>query len=306
MGTALRSRWKAHLRAAVVIVVLLIVAPFLILHLLVLCVQIFKPKLTGVTVGTVRFPSGRSLRFYRLDKPNSTANLGFIHGSPATADAFHAQFKDSFGDVSILVCDRPGYGGSPPVGDSNDLQAQVSALGSLLNSIEAANCILIGHSYGGAVALKAAIDHPQFVRGILLIGGSVDPGQEKVLLVQRVGAWPLIRRLIPEPLDCRNRELLALKADLLTLQTRLSLLHAHVLILHGTKDRLVPPVNVEFLQHELEKVGKTNLFAKMIVPGGNHFLPSEHPEIVHNAIHELLRACESGHQDLPKPVLRRM
>ena len=275
-------------------------APFLLLHLGVLCARIFEPKLTGVTVGTIRFPGDRSLRVYRRDKPNSRATLVFIHGSPATADAFHAQFKDSFGDASLLAYDRPGYGGSPSVGDSNNLPAQVDALGSLLDSIHLTNCILIGHSYGGAIALKAAIDYPQYVRGILLVGGSVDPAQERVLLVQRVGAWPLIRRLIPEPLDCCNRELLALKADLLTLQTRLSRLHAHVLMLHGTKDRLVPPANVEFLERELRKVGKTDLFAKMIVPGGNHFLPWEHPEIIHNAVHELLSTCETDSHDVPK------
>jgi len=147
-------------------------APFLLLHLLVLCARIFEPKLTDATVSTIRFPGSRSLRVYRRDKPISRATLVFIHGSPATADAFHAQFKDSFGDGSLVAYDRPGYGGSPPIGDSNNLQAQVGALGSLLRSIQSANCILIGHSYGGAIALKAAIDYPQFVQGILLVGGS--------------------------------------------------------------------------------------------------------------------------------------
>lgn len=298
---------SAHRRAIVAILVpFILAAPFLLLHLVLLCARFFEPKITRATVSTIRFPSGRSLRIYRCDKPNSRATLVFIHGSPATANAFHAQFRDSFGDASLWAYDRPGYGGSPSVDNSNNLQAQVDALGSLLESIQSTNCVLIGHSYGGAIALKAAIDYPQFVRGILLIGGSVDPTQERVLLVQRVGAWPLIRTLIPEPLDCCNRELLALKADLLTLQTRLSQLQAHVLMLHGTKDRLVPFANVAFLERELAKVGKINLFAKLIVPGGNHFLPWEHPEIVHDAVNEILSASAIGYQDVPKTVPRSM
>jgi pimeloyl-ACP methyl ester carboxylesterase len=87
---------------------------------------------------------------------------------------------------------------------------------------------------------------------------------------------------------------------------RASDIQAHVLMLHGTKDRLVPPANVEFLERELQKVSKKHLFAKVIVPGGNHFLPWEHPEIVRDAVNELLSACAIGYPDVPKTVLRSM
>src|SRR6266404_9939756 len=103
MGMALRERLKTHRRTVVAVLVLLIVAtPFLLLHLLVLCARISEPKLTGSTVSTIQFPGGHSLRVYRRDKPNSKATLVFIHGSPATAHAFHAQFNDSLGDASLL------------------------------------------------------------------------------------------------------------------------------------------------------------------------------------------------------------
>ena len=33
---------------------------------------------------------------------------------------------------------------------------------------------------------------------------------------------------------------------------------------------------------------------------GNHFRPWEHPEITHNAVHELLTTCETDSHDVPK------
>jgi len=88
----------------------------------------------------------------------------------------------------------------------------------------------------------------------------------------------------PSALDDCNRELLALKADLLTLRPRLSRPEVPVVMFHGAKDRLVPLANVDFLERELSRLSKTNRFAKMIFPDFNHFIPWEHPEAVRHAI----------------------
>ena len=87
------------------------------------------------------------------------------------------------------------------------------------------------------MALGAAVAYPQFVRGIVLVGGSVDPAQEKSMRIQDVAAWPVIRTFIPRPLDSCNRELLSLKSGLISLQRRLWRLDVPVIMVHGAKDR---------------------------------------------------------------------
>ena len=109
-------------------------------------------------------------------------------------------------------------------------------------------------------ALEAALDYPQFVRGIVLVGGSVEPPQEKPMRIQHVANWLLVSAFVPRPLDDCNRELLALKADLIVLPLKPSRLDILVVMVHGSKDRLVPLANVNFLERELNRPGKGNLF----------------------------------------------
>jgi pimeloyl-ACP methyl ester carboxylesterase len=60
-----------------------------------------------------------------------------------------------------------------------------------------------------------------------------------------------------------------------------------VVMLHGDRDPLVPVENVAWLEGQLAASGKTNLFAKIILPGANHFIPWEHPEAVERGIRRL-------------------
>ena len=107
---------------------------------------------------------------------------------------------------------------------------------------------------------KRRSDYPQFVRGIVLVGASVDPAQEKAMRIQHVANWLLVSAFVPRPLDDCNRELLALKADLIVLPLKPSRLDILVVMVHGSKDRLVPLANVNFLERELNRPGKGNLF----------------------------------------------
>jgi pimeloyl-ACP methyl ester carboxylesterase len=51
----------------------------------------------------------------------------------------------------------------------------------------------------------------------------------------------------------------------------------------------VPVENVAWLEQQLGALGKTNLFAKIVLPGVNHFIPWEHPAEVERALHLLAK-----------------
>jgi pimeloyl-ACP methyl ester carboxylesterase len=57
-----------------------------------------------------------------------------------------------------------------------------------------------------------------------------------------------------------------------------------VVMLHGDLDPQVSVENVAWLEQQLGAVGKTNLFAKIVLPGVNHFIPWEHPAEVERAL----------------------
>ena len=54
--------------------------------------------------------------------------------------------------------------------------------------------------------------------------------------------------------------------------------------MHGDNDPLVPVENVDWLEKQLKQAGKSALFAKIVLPGVNHFIPWEHPEEVAKAV----------------------
>lgn len=227
-------------------------------------------------------------------------HLVFIHGTPGGAGVWAAQFNPPLSNVNLFAYDRPGFGESKPVRAQPHLQQQVDALMTLLACTTTNRVLLVGHSYGSPIALLAALEHPEEIGGVLLIGGDVDPSEEKPWTLQYIFGWRATSWLVPHALRQCNRELLTVRADLTQMQKCLPQLAVPVVMLHGDRDPQVPVENVGWLEQQLAAVGKTNLFAKIILPGVNHFIPWEHPAEVKRAIHQLDEMV-SGRKLLAKP-----
>jgi pimeloyl-ACP methyl ester carboxylesterase len=224
---------------------------------------------------------------------NAALTIVFIHGTPGRAGVWREQFANALPNANLIAYDRPGFGASTPVAWHPHLTQQVEALTNLLAAAGITNrVLLVGHSYGGPIALLAALRHPDRIAGALLIGGDVSPKLEKMLWIQYAADSPLLEWLVPRSLRQCNREILAAPHDLEELQNRLSELSVPVVMLHGTRDGLVQVDNVAWLESRLAALGKTNLFAKIVLPDANHFIPWERPGDVAGGIGELIRLRE--------------
>ena len=246
------------------------------------------PARLGATV-QVLTTNGFTLRW--AEKMAATNGAGFdlifVHGTPGGAGVWAAQFAKPFPGANLLAFDRPGFGKSAPAPRQPHLQMQVDALLTLLTNATTNRVLLVGHSYGGPVVLLAALEHPEKIGGALLIGGDVDPAQEKPFWVQYFFGWRATSWMLPRALRQCNRELLTVRADLDVMKRLFPHLTVPVVMLHGDRDPQVPVENVAWLENQLGVLGKTNLFAKIILPGVNHFIPWEHPIEVEHALHQL-------------------
>jgi len=186
-----------------------------------------------------------------------------------------------------MALDRSGFGASSPDRRRPSLEDQANAVGVLLTNEPTRRTILVCHSYGAPVALLAALKFTNEVAGVVLIGGSVDPAQERTYAIQRFADWPVVSWLVPRSLRQCNRELLTLRGDLVCLQPQLSKIAVPVVMLQGGKDRQVPVANVDYLRVQLAIAGKSNLFEQMVFPGYNHFIPWQHPDAVALALFNL-------------------
>jgi pimeloyl-ACP methyl ester carboxylesterase len=256
-------------------------------------------RLQGVARPFTLRTNGFSVRYHLAESGNAVRNLVFIHGTPANAGIWYEQFAPPFPRANLIAYDRPGFGLSRPMRHDPHLEEQVAALTNLLAALPRHPTVLVGHSYGGPVALLAAVEHPELVAGVVLIGGSVDPAQEHPLLVQSLFHTRATSWLLPRWLRQCNRELLTLKGDLLRLERELPQLRVPVVMLQGERDRQVPAANVAYLQSRLAALGRADLVTARVFPDYTHFIPWEHPDAVTQAVALVLARLEEPAKSRP-------
>jgi uncharacterized protein (TIRG00374 family) len=99
--------------------------------------------------------------------------LVLLHGQPGSPADWQAVIARLPPQLNAVAADRPGYGTSPsPAGG---FTAGAQAVLDDLDARGVASAVLVGHSWGGGVALRAASLAPDRVRAVVLLG-SVGPG----------------------------------------------------------------------------------------------------------------------------------
>ena len=106
----------------------------------------------------------------------------------------------------VTAFDRPGLGWSDPIADSASLTAQALHLARGAAQLGISDPIVVGQSYGGAVALGWALDAPLHPRALVLISapslpwpGKLDPWYR--LTDSWFGQWvaiPLVAAFVPQ------------------------------------------------------------------------------------------------------------
>jgi pimeloyl-ACP methyl ester carboxylesterase len=86
-----------------------------------------------------------------------------VHGSMDRGSSF-GHLARRLRDLHVVRYDRRGYGRSIDAGPANTFDAQVDDLGSVVAGRPA---VLVGHSFGGVVALAFAARPPDLVRAVV-------------------------------------------------------------------------------------------------------------------------------------------
>jgi len=214
---------------------------------------------------------------------NDKPTLVFIHGSPGSWDAFKQYLKDSLllKKYRMIAIDRPGFGYSN-FGQAENLQTQSKLINDFLKKKDNNQpVILIGHSMGGPVITEMATLAPDKYKTLVIIAGSIDPDAEKPENWRKIIKTKPIRYLIPGAMRPANDELWLLKQDLKDLKPLLKNIKSEILIIHGTKDQLVPYSNVAFIQKEFVNAKSMDLIS---IKDANHFIPWTHFETIRNVL----------------------
>ena len=94
-----------------------------------------------------------------------------IHGASANAREFSWSLAPRLAEThQVLMVDRPGHGHSERPDKADTLAVQASQVAGALKALAPGRkAILVGHSFGGAVSLRLALDHPELVDGLVLL-----------------------------------------------------------------------------------------------------------------------------------------
>lgn len=195
----------------------------------------------------------------------------FIHGAPGSSDNFHAYLADSTlnAKATLVAFDRPGYGYSDYGRAHVSLKEQAAAVGALLELFPEKRVFLVGHSYGGPIAVRAALDFSSRIGGLLLLAPVQDPVSEPIFWFSWFSYWKATRWMLSGSWRVCGEEKFSHRGELEKLFPDWISLKVPVVHIHGGKDWMAPPANTDFSRRHLAP----GLLRLVVWPSEGHLIP---------------------------------
>jgi pimeloyl-ACP methyl ester carboxylesterase len=209
-----------------------------------------------------------------------------------------ADFGPALKGLSYLAPDLPGFGASPPPTQAFGSRQYATAVEPLLDEL-AARAVLVGHSFGGRVALHLADRYHARFAGLILTGAPLVrlAAARKPHPIFRLGRWAGNRGFIPAARVERLRERYGssdyraakgVMRDVLvrtineSYESELANLSLPVVLVWGADDREVPLSVAEGLT---ARISSAEL---QVLSGVGHAVPMEAPQALREAVEKML------------------
>ena len=92
-----------------------------------------------------------------------------VHGLGGAASNWVLLSKPLSDSFRAIALELPGHGGSPMPTVGADIAWFADAAADALRELDVRRAIVVGHSFGGLVAVRLALGHPDLVGGLLLV-----------------------------------------------------------------------------------------------------------------------------------------
>lgn len=202
----------------------------------------------------------------------------FLHGSPAHAMRWADYLEQVPKGYHYISVDRMGFGNRKS--DKPNLEKDFKTLSNFVAQFN--KPILVAHSLGGALAVRLAAEND--IGGMVLVASSLDPSLEKMMLVQKLGNWPIFSWILSQSIRHSNLEMAQLQAFMEDSELLLGEVTALTQIIHPKDDGLVPYAHVAYAKEKLINVSD---MAIIDPDEGGHSIPWTHQELVQSAIEQV-------------------
>lgn len=213
--------------------------------------------------------------------------LVIFPGTPARKYLFERMLRTAPADLEVVLLARPGFGVGAG-GRAHDrpylkFEDQIAAARPFLD--DGKKIIALGVSYGGELALKALVDHPDKVKGAVTVAALVTEPRAWVHPFIKLGGVPVVRSIVPRTLHYSRAEIAGRRSQIGPLFDRLKEATAPVTILHGDVDHLVGMDDAKTLKGYFGPQADVQF---RHVRGGTHFLEMQFPRLVFNEVKNVI------------------
>ncbi len=237
--------------------------------------------------------------FYAARGSELSVPLVFVYGAGASHLIWNAQLAALADTARVLAVDLPGHGRSLGAG-RRAIKEYAQVIRELLDALALERAIVVGHSMGGAIAQTLALDVPERVRGLGLVGTGA---RLRVLpefleglradffnTAQRINEYSFAPDADAELKQLSLEQLLKCEpqvahddyaaCDKFDVMGRLGEIRAPTLVLCGAADRMTP---VKYSEYLASHIAGAQL---QIISGAGHNLMLEQPLAVNRALRE--------------------
>lgn len=229
------------------------------------------------------------MEYYSHEAP---ADCVFIHGAGGNNMLWKRTLEHLSGPKTARAVNLPGHpsGGivCRTVGEYSE------AIHVFISESNLAPVAVCGHSMGSAIALALAVEHPEDVKGLIIVGGGAKLGVLPAIL-EGLASDPLktiedsitpmsfhsvtleLAREARATLSLSNPQIFLndyLACDGFDVRDKLAGISARALIVCGESDRMTPPKYSQYLRANVPNSSLS------LVPGAGHMVPLEKPDVL--------------------------
>ncbi|MGI9170527.1 MAG: alpha/beta fold hydrolase [Caulobacteraceae bacterium] len=220
----------------------------------------------------IAFTAGGGLgwRLSALTTPRAATapwKIVVITGAPSWAEYWAPTLAALPQNREMIVVDRPGFAASEPAACVPDIGDQARALAPLLEAAPEQRILLVGQSYGAAIAALMAAAAPGRVAGVVLLSAYLGEAGPTARWLVRTGSRFL--NLIPRDLRNAVLEVSHQAPQMPRMRAALDRLRAPIHVIHGDRDDFAPIETARTFAKSLRARRGVRFHS---VPGANHFL----------------------------------
>jgi len=225
--------------------------------------------------------------------------LLLLHGWGSNSERWQVVAEELAKEYKVIVPDMPGFGRSDALSYPWKMNNYVKWIEDFVKALGLKEYYLMGHSFGGALAAKLAINHPQEVRKLFLVSSaSVRKKTAKKTIFKNLSKIAKLFDSIPGynffrkafyKFIIRNSDYPYVDLSMIEtyknviaedLSQFTGFIKVPTVIIWGDKDTYTPIEDARFME---QKIHGSKL---IIIPGAGHILNREYPEVLAKKILE--------------------